>query len=388
MVDYLLLIPLAAAVGIGWALGRRERKRLRVERFKSCQSDEYFVGLNHLIDNETDQAIDSFIKALRRDSEAVPVRLALGTLFRRKGEVDRAIQLHQEVLAYSSLTPVQSLQARLALARDFLSAGLLDRAEHLLQELVRGNNKEFRAEAAGLLTDIYQREKDWEKALQTAALSGTADQVACAHFCCELAQKLTHDEQWSLAIARLKNALQRDSACVRALLMLARVEMQRRRWKAAIVHLKQVVRQDPAFASLAVPLLSEAYQHLGQKRELNQYLQQRLSEAPSTATMLLLAEMISGEQGELAAGAFITEQLKLHPSVKGFHHLIGLHLKYASSSAKDSLNVLAGLTGSLIQVKPLFRCQSCGFSGRSLHWQCPGCKQWGRVKPILGLEGD
>ncbi len=388
MVDYLLLVPLVAAVGVGWALGRRERKRLRVERFKSCQSDEYFAGLNHLIDNETDQAIGSFVKALQRDSETVPVRLALGTLFRRKGEVERAIQLHQEVLAYSSLTPIQSLQARLALARDFLSAGLLDRAEHLLQELVRGSHKEFRAEAAGLLTDIYQRERDWEKALHTAALAGNADQVACAHYCCELAQNSINEAHWPQAIARLKNALQRDPACVRALLMFAQVDMRRQRWKAAAGHLKQVVRQDTAFASVAVPLLSEAYQHLDQNRELSQFLQQCLAEAPSTAIMLLLADMISREQGELVAGAFITEQLTLHPSVKGFHHLIGLHLKYASASAKDSLNVLSGLTGRLIQVKPLFRCESCGFSGRSLHWQCPSCKQWGRVKPILGLEGD
>ncbi|MCW8885252.1 MAG: lipopolysaccharide assembly protein LapB, partial [Motiliproteus sp.] len=138
----------------------------------------------------------------------------------------------------------------------------------------------------------------------------------------------------------------------------------------------------------AEPKLAQCYRNLKANGELTRFLNQSMRVAPSTTSMLLIAEEIAREKGDFPAGAYITQQLKRRPSVKGFNRLIDLHLRHASSGARESLNVLRGLTGQLEQSKPAYRCNNCGFSGQTLHWQCPRCKQWGGVKPIQGLEGE
>ncbi len=391
MGDYLLIIPLFLALAIGWYLGRRDWHRRRLESYPERLKEEYFSGLNHLIDNETDEAIDSFIKALQYNSETVPIRLALGTLFRRRGEIQRAIQLHQEVMAHPSLSASEYVQAQLALSRDYLAGGLLDRAESLLLDVLARKDREGRDVSIRLLIDIYQQEKEWGKALDIASqLSSSTEGLTAqlAHFYCEQAVVAIGLKEWKEAKQKLRKALQHDSACVRAELLYAEVDMALGRWKAAIRHLRQVQEQDPAFVSEAVPKLAECFRQVRANGELTRFLEDSMQVAPSTTSMLLIAEEIARDKGDYPAGAYITDQLKRRPSVKGFNRLIDLHLKHASRSARESLNVLRGLTGQLEQSKPDYRCQKCGFSGQELHWQCPSCKEWGRVKPIQGLEGE
>ncbi len=389
--DYLLIVPLVLALGIGWWLGRRDWHKQRMNNFRDSLKDEYFDGLSHLVDNETDEAIDSFIKALQHNSETVPIRLALGTLFRRRGEVQRSIQLHQEVMAHPSLSSSEYLQAQLALSRDYLAAGLLDRAESLLLDVLEQAGPEFTDVTVELLIELYQQEKEWAKALDIAQrLRGSHNGVLpqLAHFHCEQAAEALRRQDCGAARQMLKQALRLDPGCVRASLLSAELEMADERWKAAIKHLKAVQDQDPAFISEAVPRLASCYRRLHANDEMISYLQSSMQVAPSTTSMLLIAEEIAEQQGDYSAGAYITEQLKRRPSVKGFNRLIDLHLQYSSDSAKESLKVLRGLTGQLEQSKPLYRCHNCGFSGQTLHWLCPGCKRWGQIKPIQGLEGE
>jgi lipopolysaccharide biosynthesis regulator YciM len=159
-------------------------------------------------------------------------------------------------------------------------------------------------------------------------------------------------------------------------------------WKAAIKHLKSIVKIDRLFVSETIPLLDECYAQTSDQRDYTDYLRTCLAKAPSTTVIIALAEQIRGDRGVYAAGSFVTEELKRRPSIKGFNSLIDLHIEYGSDSAKDSLKVFRGLTGQLELSKPIYRCNSCGFSGRTLSWQCPSCKSWGTTKPIQGLEGE
>ncbi|OMH30916.1 lipopolysaccharide assembly protein LapB [Motiliproteus sp. MSK22-1] len=391
MGDYLLLIPLVLALAIGWYLGRRDWRKQRLDQYREHLKEEYFSGLNYLVNNKTDEAIDSFIKALKYNSETVPIRLALGTLFRRRGEIQRSIQLHQEVMAHPSLSSREYIQVQLALSRDYLAAGLLDRAESLLLDVLEQGARDDRDLAIRLLIDLYQQEKEWGKALDVAAkLNSSVEGLALrlSHFYCEQAAVSIELKELKEAQKKLKLALHHDKNCVRASLLSAKIDMAEGRWKAAIKHLRQVQDQDPSFVSEAVPLLADCYRHIGANGDLTRFLELSMHTAPSTTSMLLVAEEIAREKGDYAAGAYITEQLKRRPSVKGFNRLIDLHLKHASESAKESLNVLRGLTGQLEQSKPSYQCHNCGFSGQAMHWQCPSCKEWGRVKPIRGLEGE
>ncbi|MCW9053484.1 MAG: lipopolysaccharide assembly protein LapB [Motiliproteus sp.] len=391
MGDYLLIIPLVIALAIGWFLGRKDWRKQNLENYRERLKEEYFSGLNHLIDDKTDDAIDSFIKALHYNSETVPIRLALGTLFRKRGEIQRSIQLHQEVMAHPSLSSSEYVQAQLALSKDYLAAGLLDRAEDLLLQVLEMGDKENRDVAIRLLIELYQQEKEWGKALDISSkLSSKADGLASqlSHYHCEQAVIAMGLKEWKEARQKLKLALQHDRNCVRATLLNADIEMAEERWKAAIKQLRQIQDQDPAFISEAVPKLAECYRNLKANGELTRFLHESMRVAPSTTSMLLIAEEIAREKGDFPAGAYITQQLKRRPSVKGFNRLIDLHLRHASSGARESLNVLRGLTGQLEQSKPAYRCNNCGFSGQTLHWQCPRCKQWGGVKPIQGLEGE
>lgn len=389
--DYLLLIPLVIALAIGWFLGRREWRKQRLERFKDSLKEEYFTGLTHLVDNDTDQAIESFVRALNQNSATVPIQLALGALYRRRGEIQRAIEIHEQVLSVPDLTGIEYSQAQLALSRDYLTAGLLDRSEDLLLQVMDSGGGEQREFAASLLVDIYQQEKEWDKALDIAQKIPHNPHISnkqLAHFYCEMAENALAKHQYKEVRMLTRQALSRDRYCVRANLILAHLEIAEKHWKNAIRVLKEIGRQDPAFVSEAVTLMARCYRHLQANDELIRFLESTMDELPSTTALLLIAEEIAERQGDYAAGAYITEQLKHRPSIKGFNRLIDLHLKYASESAKESLNVLRGLTGQLEQSKPRYCCDSCGFSGQTLHWQCPGCKSWGTVKPIQGLEGE
>ncbi len=391
--DSLFIIPLFLAIAIGWWLGRRQQNWSLKRRPVQSLNAEYFTGLDYLLNENVDQAIESFIRALEVNSDTIPAHLALAKLFRRKGDVERAIQIHQNLLARPDLTRTDFMRVQMALARDYYAVGLLDRAENLLQEIIKSQTtKATRHNALSLLIRLYEKESEWQQALETAEKLSVDERRKLgnelAHYCCELAEVALQRKQFQVATQFLKKADAFDGAKVRMALMNARIAMSMGQWKQALRHLKQIPQYDKLFVSEIIPLLRQCYAELGQNGEYVSYLKVLLGQAPSTSVMIELANLMQQEQGSYAAGAFITEELKRRPSVKGFNRLIDLHIEYGSESAKDSLRVLRGLTGQLEASKPVYRCNSCGFSGRSLLWHCPSCKQWGTTKPIQGLEGE
>jgi len=392
MADYLLIVPIFLAIAVGWMLGRRDRNRQPLTAQANLSRD-YFNGLDYLLSERTDEAIESFIKVLEINSDTIPAHLALAKLFRRKGDVDQAIKLHQNLLARPDLNRKDFLRIQMALARDYTAVGLLDRAENLLLEINRQNPpRETRANALRLLIKLYEKEGEWGDALDTGNIL-SADERAdikheLAHYSCEIAEGFISRKKYKKAQQALKQALQYDPASVRASLLQGRVALLNEQWKTAIKYFRMVAEQDQAFVSETVEPLRECYQSLGREAEFREYLEQMALAAPSTTVMLALSELVRQERGVYAAGFFVTEELKKRPSIKGFNRLIDMHIEYGSTSAKESLVILRGLTGQLEQTKPVYRCNSCGFNSRSLQWHCPSCRNWGTTKPIQGIEGE
>jgi lipopolysaccharide biosynthesis regulator YciM len=391
--DYLLIVPLFLAVGAGWWLGRFQSRSARLEQERRGELNrEYFIGLDHLINEKTDEAIESFIRALEINSDTIPAHLTLAKLFRRKGDVERAIGIHQKLLARPDLSPQDFLRIQMALARDYDAIGLLDRAETLLTDIIRqAGGHEMRRRAQTLLIKLYEKEGEWQQALDTASQLPTQElreiRHELAHYCCELAQRAATRGEGE-AEPLLRQALLYDPNCVRASLIRANLQIEAERWREAIKSLKQVLEQDPLLVCVTIPLLRRCYDELGVPAEFEGYLRACLREAPSASVIIALADRICSQQGVVAAGRFLTEELKKRPSIKGFNRLIDMHIEYGSSSARQSLTVLRGLTGQLEQRKPIYQCKHCGFAGRTLHWQCPSCKQWNSTRPIQGLEGE
>ncbi len=393
MPEWVLLLLLVAAIAIGYTLGRIERGKKR-NKIAGDLSQNYFLGLNYLLNDQTDEAIDTFVRSLDVTSDSVETfetRITLGRLYGRRGDVERAIQVHQGLLAKPSLEYKQSLRVQLELARDYLSAGLLDRAEALLRDVSRSES-EIKYEALELLLDVYQQEKEWPKAIEVAEQLLPGNEASCrtklAHYSCELAQRSLERREYHDAREFLKQALNYDRNSVRASLMLGAIEFDKEHYKAASKTLQRVFQQDLAFISETIPLLVKVGSRLGRFHSIDGYLNKCLKEQPSTAVMLALAENIRRSDGDERANRFIVQQLVRRPSLKGLYGLIEMHLEQLEGSSKENLELLSNLVSRVIRSKPVYRCIQCGFSGKELYWQCPSCKEWGCVKPIRGIEGQ
>ncbi|HEB54803.1 MAG TPA: lipopolysaccharide assembly protein LapB [Gammaproteobacteria bacterium] len=382
----LLLLPVAAFSG--WLVGRRGRA-VKTERGGADIPSDYLKGMNYLLNEQPDKAIETFIQMLDVDSNTVETHLALGGLFRRRGEVDRAIRIHQNLIARPTLNKDERTQALFELGQDYMRAGLLDRAETLLSELVDSDQRH--RSALKLLLDIYQQEKEWQNAIQVAKKyelrTGENLSTSIAQFYCELAEQVRAQGEPLRALKLLKKALAEERSCVRASLLEADIEIAAGDAKSALRAAQRVEQQDADFIPEALPLIKRSYQELGRLNEYNRYLQRLLADHSCIAVVLELALLIYDAQGGEAAEEFVTDFLKHTPSVFGIERLIDLNLERVKDEVKDKLLVLKKVTGDILKNKPMYRCNHCGFNGRTLYWQCPGCKCWNTVKPVQGTEG-
>lgn len=397
--DVRLFLFILLAIIIGWLLGRQKRWSFGHHKGLELTQPSY-KGLNYLIDERADGALDSFIQSLDVNNETLETHLAVGNLMRRKGEVERAIRIHQNLLARPVLTKEQLHQAHLELARDYISAGLLDRAESLLLDLSE-EAPELKDVAIGHLLEIYQDEKEWLKAVKTAkkllpkkgllkpkqAAKKTVSR-ALAHFYCELAEQQIRKNGMREARAFLKEALSHDGNCVRASLIKGQVESQTGHYDKAIKAYRAVFQQNPSFLPEIIKPLEECYRQLNKSEDYYTFLQQCIDCFPSSASLLALLEWIKAQKGHDEAVSFIKAELRRHPSLRGLSKLVELNLTETTGKEKEDMELVLFLIKQLLEDKPSYQCQHCGFSGKHLHWLCPGCKQWGEVEYIRGVEGD
>lgn len=375
-----LLLPVAAFTG--WFIGRRGQRRDTVADVECDDfSEDYFKGLNFLLNEQPDKAIEIFVRMLEVNSDTVETHLALANLFRRRGEVERAIRIHQNLIARPTLTKNQRNQALYELACDYMSAGLFDRAESLFREVEDEGG--FGPQALKHLRDIFEQEKEWNNAIDVAKRLKPSDQKdiekIVAHYYCELAEEALQSGDRVEASRRIKQAHGEDKKCVRATLLESRIAMESGDCKQAIKVLNRIEQQDPEYLSEAIQPLMECYRRSGKQDQLLGYLEKASWENRSVNLMVSQAELIRQQRGEKDAEYYVAEQLRKHPTLKGVEYLVGL--KLVSNESNSDLVVLKELLGKFIENRPGYICSNCGFTAKSLHWHCPGCKQWNTIKP-------
>lgn len=392
MADLLVGTLLFVAVILGWLLGKFERKRQpRPVASTSAVPRDYFHGVNLLLNNQQEEAMEVFLNTLEVNPSTIETYLVMGSLFRRRGEVDRAIRIHQELLARPSLTSEQQTTVRLELAKDYLKAGLFDRSERILLNLVEQGGDQV-ASCLEKLLAIFEQEKEWQAAVDVArqllALGHQQYHYHLAHYYCELA--LEANKLGDLVDARnqIKRALSVDENCVRASMIQGDIEHQRGNHKEAIKALRQVASQDSAFIPEILDTLEQSYEALQRSDEFTKYLFELLKMQPAISVVIKLAERIAVLENEKAGSYVLSEFLKKRPSVRGLHRLIDFHIPRTQGAARDNLTILQAFTQQLIADKPKYTCSNCGFQAKQLYWSCPSCRYWGSVKPVQGLEGE
>jgi lipopolysaccharide biosynthesis regulator YciM len=388
MTDYLLVLLLPVAVYFGWWLARTFERRSLSKRNRLF-SDQYFQGLNYLLNEQPDKAIQVFLELAEVNQDTVETHMALGSLFRRRGEVDRAIRFHQNIIAKPGLGSEQRTQALLELGEDYMRAGLLDRAERLFSELIETDA--HTPAALRSLLDIYQQERDWEKALEQAQrleqVSGEHMGNVMAQFSCELAESALAENDRESARRHLRQARRNDPRCVRARFLLADIAAMEGEPQSALDLYEEIAELDSDY----IPELLEDYLGTAVAADAAQRCRDKLDEWATKykgiSLILKLTEFIGREQGDDAAGQFLVESLTNKPSVKGLDRLIELkasgHLDTESSN-----DILKAVTTRLLSRQPRYRCHHCGFSGQTHHWLCPSCRHWSTTKRIHGVLGE
>jgi lipopolysaccharide biosynthesis regulator YciM len=376
-----LLLPLAAASG--WVAARLDQRR---QSKKSLDlPSAYFKGLNFLLNEQPDKAIEVFVKVLEVNSDTVETHLALGNLFRRRGEVERAIRIHQNLIARPNLEKDQRTLALLELGQDYLKAGLYDRAENIFLELAE--IRAYSEPALKHLRHIYQQEKDWDKAISVtrklARISGRNLDNLVAHYYCELAEQAQARKNLTAAREALREALAADKQCVRASILLGDLEAAQGRHHEAIDAWQQIEKQDAHFLGEVAARIATSFRALGDEQGLYEYFQKALARHGGTTLALQFTSVIRARDGAEAAEKFVVEWLRKTPNVHGLHQLIELNLEEAKGVARDDLRLLGGIIEELREQHLGYACDQCGFRGKSLYWQCPSCNRWNTIKPVV-----
>lgn len=401
MENWLLYGLIVGAIGLGWLLGRRDRPNIN----ESSYSPNYYQGLNYLLNEEPDRAVAPFLEDLEVNNDTLETHLALGGLLRRRGELDKAVVVHENILANTQLKPESILRVQLELARDYLLAGLLDRAEDLLLNLNKQLSEEhpsrfmsdLRRQGRKLIIEIYEREKEWHRAIEIGEMLAVGDDTekyerSISHYYCEFAEECLKDNKVDIARQAISDAIGHDASNARVSLVLGTLELNEGCYTEAIRALKRIKNQDPVYVPESLEPLVAAYagEDLGKdsKDELRDYLFECLDVTPSISIVLTLAVHLREEQGDEAVAKFIANYLKKNPTIRGLSQLIDLHIDNTHGVSKQNLLILRSFAEALVADKPAYRCKSCGFDGKKMRWHCPSCKEWGTIEPIFGLEGE
>lgn len=381
----LLLLPIAALSG--WYFGYGQKREAKITKQNNPPNEiheDYFLGLNYLINEEPDKAVDVFIRMLEVNSDTVETHLALGNLFRKRGEVDRAIRVHQNIIARPKLVKSQRILALSELAQDYLYAGFLDRAERILLELIEISEETLTSYR--YLLNIYEQQKKWDLAIDISkklqSISDIKMWTPIAYYYCELAEYALEDGNSTEEVYKyLKKALNSDKNCVRANIILGKLETDNQEYKAAIRAYKKVKEQDPAYFPEVINQLESCYRKLHLEKEYKQFIRDSLADVSQAALILKLANYIKQSEGNDEAIEFIISQLNRKFSMHSLASLLELYSTKTENISVNKLSQIKKIIDKFLETKPLYRCVNCGFSGRQLYWQCPSCKKWGTVKP-------
>ncbi|MEB0139561.1 MULTISPECIES: lipopolysaccharide assembly protein LapB [unclassified Undibacterium] len=375
---WLLGIPLFFT--LGWLAARVDIRQLLSE--SRSLPNGYFKGLNFLLNEQPDKAIDAFIEIVRLDPEAVELHFALGILFRRRGETERAIRVHQNMLARPDLPAELKTQACYELGQDYLKAGLLDRAEETFNLLLSGN---YEAQARRALLEIYQREKEWARAieaahaLQEAGAGGRQKEIA--QFYCEIAQdELVHTNS-AAALASLDKALATDRMNVRATMLIGDVQLANGEIEQAVLTWRRVEQQSVPHVALVAQRLMDGYRKLERPQEGLNLLKNYLAEAPSVDLLEVAFKATLELDTVEAANVLVSDELRRTPTLLGLDKLLDARMLNVPNEFRPELALVKNLVHGYAQKLARYQCSHCGFKARQFYWHCPGCSRWETYPP-------
>lgn len=379
---HLLFLPLFFV--LGWAAARIDIRHLVKESRALPRS--YFRGLNFLLNEQPDRAIEAFVEAVRVDPETVELHFALGSLFRRRGETERAIRMHQSLIDRDDLPQDLKLQALSELGQDYLKAGLLDRAEEIFDKLRESPRAD---DAKRNLLEIYQLEKDWGKAIAIAAeLPDFASQKEVAEYYCELAAAEMIRSRPEAATEHLKSALERNRKCVRASLLQGDIAVQQECVPEAIACWQRIEQQDPTYLALVAKRLLEAFRKLERRDEGLLLLRGYLERYPSLDLLDVVFQLVLECEGAEAAYGLVRDELRRNPTLLGFDKLIEARSLISPPEARADIDLAKGIVQGYTRRLARYRCDNCGFKARQFYWRCPACGGWETYSPKRTEEFD
>ena len=369
-------------VALVWFFRRKRSARKKKPQY--CSS-EYFTGLNYLLNDEHEKALDIFVKLVESNWEIVDTHFALGKIFRKNGETDKAIKIHQGLIARPSLPEKYRSKVLLELGYDYLGAGWFDRAEGLFKEVLIHDHRSEEAKRNLIL--IYQQEKDWQKAIDVGIdlfREGAMDVGAkISQYFCELADIAKTKGEISQVKYNAEQALHYDKGSIRALILLAEHEMDKQNYKKAIQHFKQIEERDAEFFPVVLDKFIECYHRTGDSDKLLTYLAAVESRHQTIAMIEKHAMVIERYQSKELAVDYLTDRLRKFPNIKAMHSLISYKTNQANAA---ELTLLMDLKSALVKIQhddSEYQCHHCGFQSNTLYWLCPSCKSWAEVKPTM-----
>jgi lipopolysaccharide assembly protein B len=378
---YLLSLPLLFAAG--W-LARGFESRFG-ETDNAALPRSYFRGLNLLLNDQPDKAIDAFIEVVKLDPEMIELHQALGNLFRRRGEFDRAVRIHTHLLNRADLPARQRSQALEELGQDYLKAGLLDRAEAAFVQLREDRHHRF--DALRALLRIYQMEREWLKAVDCARLlereAGESHYVAISHYYCELANDALTRGALDEAQRAIDEALAANRKSIRALILAGDVAAKRGDNDEALRQWRRVEDASAEHVPLIAARVADTMAAQGREAEALNWLERRLLDSPSIDLLDIVAQRMTAWHGAAAAEAVIAKETQRHPSLLGFERLLEARLATGQQNGEQDgeLQLLTSLLKNHTQKLARYRCDKCGFRAREYHWHCPGCSNWDSYPP-------
>lgn len=385
--EFWWLLALPVFFGMGWMAARVDLKSLLSE--SRALPSSYFRGLNFLLNEQPDKAIESFLQVAKENPQTVELQFALGSLFRRRGEVDRAIRMHQDLVDREDLPEEERRQASFELAQDYFKAGLLDHAEQVLTRMAQVDPS---PEVHGHLLDIYIQEKDWEKAIDAARkLEVSAKrnyQKEIANYHCELAIGEQLHGRGVVAQEHLDRALEANRKCVRANILRGEWLARAGRHAEAVEAWKAIEQQDPAYFGLAAEGMLESYKALGRLGEGLSLLRGLQHRYPGLDLLNVVYQATAEHEGDEAAWRLVRDEVRRNPTLVGLDRLIDAELVRAPPERRQDLTLMKDLVHSHAQALAVYLCASCGFKARQFFWQCPACGGWETFPPRRTAELD
>ncbi|HEY0664626.1 MAG TPA: lipopolysaccharide assembly protein LapB [Gallionella sp.] len=375
-----MLLAFPLFFGMGWLAARLDIKQLLSE--SSALPRSYFQGLNFLLNEQPDKAIEAFIEVVKIDPQTVELHFALGSLFRRRGEVDRALRMHHNLVDRADLDDNKRRQAVFELAQDYLKAGILDRAESLFSEL---EGTPYARQALDFLLELYQKEHDWLKAIaitrRLEAVSGDSYTKHASFFYCELASEEISQGNLDGARAHLLQALQTYPNAVRASMMLGDLDVGEGKHEAAIDIWKNIESQDAQYLPLVAERLLVAYRAIGRPAEGVALLREYLDKYHSLDLMNVVFDGVLKGEGPAAAYHLVRSELERNPSLLGLDKLLEARLMEVSMEHRADVELVKNLVHKRTRNLASYHCSHCGFKARQFYWHCPACHAWDSYSP-------